>query len=320
MEIPDYIDAMKKKYGLANDYTLAKKLKISQPEANWFRRGKKVPNTAICIRMANLLGKNPVEVLLVAQKDRAVPEEKNHWSTALSAVDVMLKVPQRPRYIPQKIEAIGLELRQLESQILSYKGTIAQNEAVHLMKNAENCIDSLMERWQVWKRDGSLFPNYLLANQSAVQRGVAIRRAFILTASDIHHDGQVADFLQVLNDQRRAGIAVFFAYREELNASLLFQRLVQAFKEQGVSGEINTALFDDEVLIFSHSYSDRPLGVHGNPISITMIEQLDITWNPDHVRDLSPSPLFETRVIYPYRGERSFKIHLSRFRKSERVT
>ncbi len=89
-EIPKFIEKIKKKYGITNDYALAKKLKVSQPEANWFRRGKKIPNTTICIRIANLLEKNPVELLIVAQKDRAAPEEKSHWAMALSAVDVMI--------------------------------------------------------------------------------------------------------------------------------------------------------------------------------------------------------------------------------------
>ena len=74
---------------------------------------------------------------------------------ALSAVDVMLNVPERPRYIPQKVEAIGQELRQLESQMLSYEGTIAYSEAAQLLKTTEKSVDSIMERWEVWKREGS---------------------------------------------------------------------------------------------------------------------------------------------------------------------
>ncbi len=149
MEIPKFIEQIKKQYGITNDYVLAKKLKVSQPEAHWFRRGKKVPNATVCIRIANLLKKNPIELLIVAQKDRAAPEEKSHWAMALSAVDVMLNVPERPRYIPQKVEAIGQELRQLESQMLSYEGTIAHNELAQVMKTTEESVDSIMERWEV---------------------------------------------------------------------------------------------------------------------------------------------------------------------------
>lgn len=313
MDIPTYIEQIKKAYGITNDYALAKKLKVSQPEANWFRRGKKVPNATICIRMANLLKKNPVEILIVAQKDRAAPEEKSHWAMALSAVDVMMNVPQRPRYIPQKVEAIGQELRQLESQMLSYEGTIAQNEAIQLLKTVETTIDSMMERWQIWKRDGPLFPSYLLGNQAAVQRGVKIRRVFILSREQMTDESQIEDCLQVLDDQRRAGIKAFFGFREQLASTLTYQRLVAEFRALGVKDEINAALFDNEILIFSRSYTTRFLGSNSVSIPITLIDQLNISWKPDHLRDLNPRPLFETRYVFEYRGERPFKAQLGRF-------
>ena len=313
MDIPKYIEQIKKTYGITNDYALAKKLKVSQPEAHWFRRGKKVPNATICIRMANLLKKNPVELLIVAQKDRAAPEEKSHWAMALSAVDVMMHVPQRPRYIPQKVEAIGQELRQLESQMLSYEGTIAQNEATQLLKTVETTIDSLMERWEIWKRDGPLFPNYLLSNQAAVQRGVKIRRVFIFSRKQMSDESQIEDCLQVLNDQRRAGISTFFGFREQLASTLIYHRLVSAFRAHGVKDEINAALFDNEILIFSRSYATRSLGLNSASIPITLIDQLNISWKPDHLRDLNPCPLFETRYVFEYRGERPFKAQLGRF-------
>ena len=316
MEIPKFIEKIKKQYGITNDYALAKKLKISQPEAHWFRRGKKVPNATICIRIANLLEKNPVELLIVAQIDRAAPEEKSHWAMALSAVDVMLHVPERPRYIPQKVEAIGQELRQLESQMLSYEGTIAYNEAAQLLKTTEKSVDSMMERWEVWKREGSLFPNFLLANQAAIQRKIKIRRVFILNQSQIKDKSQIVDFIQILHDQRSAGISVFFGFREELGVTIIFQRIVAEFKKHGITDKINAAIFDNEILIFSRSYTNQILGVNGVPTPITVLDQLNITWNPDHLHDLSPSPIFETRYVYEFRGERSFKTQLDRFKRT----
>jgi len=313
MDIPTYIEQIKKTYGITNDYALAKKLKVSQPEANWFRRGKKVPNATTCIRMANLLKKNPVEILIVAQKDRAAPEEKSHWAMALSAVDVMKHVPQRPRYIPQKVEAIGQELRQLESQMLSYEGTIAQNEAIQLLKTVETTIDSMMERWQIWKRDGPLFPSYLLGNQAAVQRGVTVRRMFIFSREQMTDESVIHDGLQVLDDQRRAGISAFFGFREQLASTLTYQRLVAEFRALGVKAEINAALFDNEILIFSRSYTTRDFGMNSGSIPITVIDQLNISWKPEHLRDLNPCPLFETRYVFEYQGERPFKAQIGRF-------
>jgi len=318
MEIPKYIEQIKEKYGITNDYVLAKKLKVSQPEANWFRRGRKVPNTSVCIRMANLLDKNPMELLIVAQKDKAPPDEKSHWAMALTAVDVMSNVPERPRYIPQKVEDIGQELRQLESQMLSYEGNVAHTEMERLIRSVTVSVDSIMERWQVWKRDGPLFPNYLMANQVAVRQGVKIRRVFIFKHSQVIDDTQVADALQVMNDQRRVGVSVYFAFGEDLDQSLTFQRLAADYKKHGVEAEINAALFDNEILIFSRSYDERSLGIDGTAPPITMIDQLHISWHQDHLHDLNPAPLFETRYVLEYRGERSFKTQVDRFLKNRK--
>ena len=140
------------------------------------RRGLKIPKPEVCIRIAKLLDKNPVELLLVAQKDKAPRQAKEYWTLALTAVDVMLHVPKNPKYIPRKVEAIGKELRELETQTLTYQGAEANAEAVRLVQTAEHSIDALMERWNIWKKGEALYPNYLLANQEAVKRGVIIRR------------------------------------------------------------------------------------------------------------------------------------------------
>ena len=114
LEITRYIEELKDRLHLKSDYALAHKLGIAQPEANHLRRGLKVPREELCIKMAKLLGKNPVELMLVAQKDRAPAEAKEYWALARTAVDVMLHVPSHPRYLPRKVEAIGKELRQME--------------------------------------------------------------------------------------------------------------------------------------------------------------------------------------------------------------
>src|SRR5574340_963113 len=92
MEIAGYFDAIKERYGLSSDYALAEKLGIAQPEANLMRRGLKIPKPGLCIKMAKLLDKNPVELLLVAQKDKAPAAAKEYWTLARTAVDVMLHV------------------------------------------------------------------------------------------------------------------------------------------------------------------------------------------------------------------------------------
>ena len=92
MEIASYFDAVKDRYGLSSDYALAEKLGIAQPEANLMRRGLKIPKPELCIKMAKLFDKNPVELLLVAQKDKAPSAAKEYWTLARTAVDVMLHV------------------------------------------------------------------------------------------------------------------------------------------------------------------------------------------------------------------------------------
>lgn len=314
-EIAGYIEALKERYGLGSDYALAEKLGIAQPEANLIRRGLKIPKPELCIKIAKLLDKNPVELLLIAQKDKAPAQVKEYWTLALTAVDVMLHVPKTPKYIPKKVEAIGRELRQLESQTLVYEGAAANAEAVRLMETAERSVDAIMERWNIWKKGEALYPSYLLANQAAVRRKVTIRRLLILSRAQMQQAPLVADAIQIMDDQHRAGINIYYAFREELVRSPTFQRMEEEFKKHGAPQDINAAMFDGEILIFSQSYGQVPLGMVGKPTPITMINQLKITWKPELIRELNPAPLFDmTRYVFEYTGAKSFKAQLARFK------
>jgi hypothetical protein len=318
-EIAEYFELVKDRYGLRSDYALAEKLGIAQPEANLMRRGLKIPKPELCIKIAKLLNKNPVELLLIAQKDKAPKQAKEYWTLALTAVDVMLHIPKTPKYIPRKVEAIGRELRQLETQTLTYQGAEANAEAVRLVQTAEHSIDALMERWNIWKKGEALYPNYLLANQEAVKRGVIIRRLLVLTREQMGQEPVVADAVQVMEDQQRVGIKIFYAFREELERAPAFQRFEEDYKRQGAASDLNAAMFDREILIFSQSYGQVQLGVVGQPIPITMINQLKITWKPDLLRDLDPAPLFDmTRYVFEYSDSHTFRTELMRFQRSVR--
>lgn len=316
-EISTYLEAIKERFDLGSDYALAKKLGIAQPEANLMRRGLKIPKPELCIKIAKFLDKNPVELLLIAQKDKAPSAAKEYWTLALTAVDVMLHIPKTPKYIPRKVEAIGRELRQLETQTLTYTGAEANAEAVRLVQTAEHSIDAIMERWNIWKKGEALYPNYLLANQDAAKRGVVIRRLLVLTREQMQQESCVADAIQVMGDQHRAGIKIFFAFREELERAPAFQRFEEDYQSHGAARDLNAAIFDGEILIFSQSYGQVPLGVVGPPTPITMINQLEITWKSDLLRDLDPAPLFDmTRYVLEYGGPQAFKMELARFRRS----
>jgi len=313
MEIAEYIEAIKQRYHLKSDYALAEKLGIAQPEANLIRRGLKVPRPELCIKIAKLLDRNPVELLLIAQKDKAPAPAKEYWTLALSAVEVMLHVPKSPQYIPRKVEAIGRELRQLESQTLTYDGAAASAEAVRLMETAERSVDAFMERWNIWKKGEALYPSYLLANQAAVRRNVRIRRLLILTREQMQHALLVADAIQIMEDQQRAGIKIFYGFREDLERSPAFQRLEEDFKKHGAAQDLNAAMFDGEIMIFAQSYGEVPLGVVGKPTPITMINRLQITWKPDMIREMNPAPLFDmTRYVFEYEGAKSFQAQVAR--------
>ena len=318
-ETARYMAEVKERHDLTSDYALAAMLGISQPEANLIRRGLKVPKPELCIKIANLLERNPVELLLIAQKDKAPARAKEYWKLALTAVDVMLHVPKRPRYLPKKVEAIGRELRQLESQTLTYEGAAANAEAVRLMETTEHSVDAMMERWNIWKKGEALYPNYLLANQAAVRRHVRIRRLLILTHEQIQSDALVTDAVHIMDDQQRAGIKIFYAFREELVRSPTFHRLEEDFRKYGAAQDMNTAMFDREILIFSQTYGTVPLGVVGTPTPITMINRLQISWKPEMIRELDPAPLFDmTRYVFEYEGADVFQEQLSRFKRSTR--
>jgi hypothetical protein len=313
-EISTYLEAIRERFDLSSDYALAEKLGIAQPEANLMRRGLKIPKPELCIKIAKLLNKNPVELLLIAQKDKAPKQAKEYWDLALTAIDVMLHVPKSPKYIPWKVAAIGRELRQLETQTLTYEGAEANAEAVRLVQTAEHSIDAIMERWNIWRRGEALYPNYLLANQEAAKRGVTIRRLLVLTREQMKQEGMVSDAIQVMDDQQRAGIKIFYAFREELERAPAFQRFEEDYERQGAAHDLNAAMFDREILIFSRSYGQVQLGVVGTPTPITMINQLQITWKPDLLRDLDPAPLFDmTRYVFEYEAAQAFSRELARF-------
>ena len=313
-EITRYIEEVKDRYHLKSDYALAHKLGITQPEANHLRRGLKVPKEELCIRMAKLLGKNPVELMLVAQKDRAPQQAKEYWTLARTAVDVMLHVPSHPRYLPRKVEAIGRELRQMEAHCLQYANGAAVTEPVRLMETTERTVDALMEYWNFWKQGGPLYPNYLLANQEAVRRGVAIRRLLVISAEQAAEPDALPDAIRVMDDQKQSGIQIFYAFREEMLKSITYQRLVQAYKRRGSAAEINAAMFDDEIMVMARAYETVPLGLNGSPKMITRISQLEINWRQDVIEELNPAPLFDmTRYVREYTGKKDFMAEWAKF-------
>lgn len=108
---------------------------------------------------------------------------------------------------------------------------------------------------------------------------------------------------------------MFYALREELEQSVTFQRLAHSFKTYGGIDEINLALFDEELLLLSRGYAQIPLGSPKNRQSFSHIDQLQITWKPEHLHHLNPIPLFDmTRYVSPFRGEQTFRRQVTRWK------
>jgi hypothetical protein len=141
----------------------------------------------------------------------------------------------------------------------------------------------------------------------------------VLSADQMRHESWVNDAVEVMDDQHRAGIKIFFTFREELARAPAFRRFEEDFRKAGAAHDLNTAIFDREILIFSQSYGQVPLGMVGRPTPITMISKLQITWKPDLVRDLDSAPLFDmTRYVFDYEGAAPFRAQVARFRASQR--
>jgi len=172
-----------------------------------------------------------------------------------------------------------------------------------------------MEYWNLWKQGEPLYPNYLLANQEAVRRGVTIRRLLVISAEQAASNALIADAVQIMEDQRRAGIQICYAFREELLKSVTYQRLVQAYKRHGSAADINAAMFDNEIMVMARAYERVPLGLTGTPKVITQISQQEITWKPQVIEELNPAPLFDmTRYVREYADPKTFKADLAQFR------
>jgi hypothetical protein len=175
------------------------------------------------------------------------------------------------------------------------------------METTQRTVDALMEYWNFWKQGGPLYPNYLLANQEAVRRGVTIRRLLVISAEQAAEKNALSDAIHVMEDQQRCGIQIFYAFREEMLKSITYQRLLQAYKRRGSAADINAATFDDEIMVMARAYETVSLGLNGSPRPFTRISQLEITWRPDVIEELNPAPLFDmTRYVREYTGEKTF--------------
>ncbi|GEM_PF-1146039 len=82
--ITEYLDHVKEKTGIKNDYNLGLELNLTPGAMFEFRHKKSVPSDETCIKLAKLTGENPQEIILIAHATRAKsPEAKQIWNGIL---------------------------------------------------------------------------------------------------------------------------------------------------------------------------------------------------------------------------------------------
>lgn len=76
----DVLNAIKKHNGLTSDYQLAKFLKTGHPNISNYRNGRSHPDNIMAFKMAEALGKEPLELIAIFSAERAKKaEEKTFW-------------------------------------------------------------------------------------------------------------------------------------------------------------------------------------------------------------------------------------------------
>lgn len=103
MKTQDFLDRTKQKLGIESDYALAKELGISREYLSQFRVGKRAISDEVALKVAKILGISPVQILAVAQAERAKnPEIQAAWNGLLEKISMgfnVLTLGANPRRI-----------------------------------------------------------------------------------------------------------------------------------------------------------------------------------------------------------------------------
>jgi hypothetical protein len=78
-----YLDELKRAAGVDSDYAASKLLRVTTGGVSRWRTGSKTFDPTIAVKVANILGVNPLEVIAAAQYERASDDEtKALWRAA----------------------------------------------------------------------------------------------------------------------------------------------------------------------------------------------------------------------------------------------
>ncbi|WP_454710700.1 helix-turn-helix domain-containing protein [Cupriavidus nantongensis] len=77
----EYVDAVKIKLDLPSDYAIAKALCVTRAAISSYRTGRSYFDDLTAVRVAEVLGINPMEVIAAANRERAKSEDaRKVWS------------------------------------------------------------------------------------------------------------------------------------------------------------------------------------------------------------------------------------------------
>ncbi|WP_423197158.1 HTH cro/C1-type domain-containing protein [Cupriavidus sp. H19C3] len=79
----EYVDAVKVRLDLPSDYAIAKALCVSRQAVSQYRQGKAAFDDLTAVRVAEILGLNPMEVIAAANRERAKSDDARRVWTGL---------------------------------------------------------------------------------------------------------------------------------------------------------------------------------------------------------------------------------------------
>jgi transcriptional regulator with XRE-family HTH domain len=84
MKTVQYLDAVKARFGLVSDYSVAKKLGFTQTAVSQYRHGRRFFDDDAALIVAQVLDLEPIVVIAAANAERAkTPEAKARWESLM---------------------------------------------------------------------------------------------------------------------------------------------------------------------------------------------------------------------------------------------
>lgn len=75
------LEATREKLGGVTDYRLAKELSLSRPRISDYRHGRRNADAYACTRIAEVLGKDPLEIIAEVEAEAAKTQERrDYWA------------------------------------------------------------------------------------------------------------------------------------------------------------------------------------------------------------------------------------------------